>query len=351
MAGNTQTIVYDALLTTTLNNYHKTLEDQISKSNSFIYKMMKGSGYKLVSDIGDRVQVPLMYAMQPSRVYAGYDVLDTTPIDGIKPAFYNWAQMSSSISISGIEQEKNKGEARIIDLLESKIKQTELGIKQDLNQRVLQGNGVNVAAQITTAFTDPVTGRLFVEPLPLQVKFTPNTTVVGTIDPAVDTWWRNQTLTDTSTTFAGFLKNLDHLYNDCSKGPGGSPNLHLTDQNSYELYVAALRSQNRFVEYAKADIPFRNVAFHQEPVTWDEFIPDVSGATTVQTATSGSWYMLNMDFWEMRVARNRNFKNSEFKQPINQDALVAFVLWLGSIVMTNRRKHGVMGSIDSTIVA
>lgn len=151
-----------------------------------------------------------------------------------------------------------------------------------------------------------------------------------------------------STTFAGFLKELDKLYNDCTKGPGGRPDLNLVDQNVFELYVAALRTQNRFVDYNKADIPFENVAFHGQPVTWDEFVPDVANGTiaSIPVAASGTWYMLNTQFFQIK--HFLDFEPTPFTKPENQDAKVAHILWHGGIGVSNRRKHGVMKSIDTT---
>lgn len=351
MAVTQLTLDYGALLSTTLFNYHRTLEDNISKSNALLRVITTSGSYEKVDDVGDRMQVPLMYQLGTPHFYAGHDELDTTPMEGITSAFYDWRQCHVSISISGEEKIKNAGEARIISLLDSKIKQAEMGAQQFMDQVILQGNGPNTAAQITTAYVDPLTGRSGVDPLPKLVDFTPATGVVGGIDPSVETWWQNQTNTDASTTFAGFLDELDTSRNDASKGPGGAPDLHITDQRSFQLYMKALRSQNRFVEYTKADIPFTNVAFYGSPIAWDEYTPDAAGDTATQSATSGTWYMLNSKFFKMKVHSARDWSRTEFKEPQRQDATVAFLYWFGALAVTNRRKQAVMGSIDSTIVS
>jgi hypothetical protein len=35
-------------------------------------------------------------------------------------------------------------------------------------------------------------------------------------------------------------------------------------------------------------------------------------------------------------------------KPLNQDARVGHVAWMGNVTLCNRRKNGVMGSIDRT---
>lgn len=344
------TLNYDAVLSTTLFNYKRTLEDAISTANAFLFYLMKKTqnGYKLLSDIGDRMAMPLMYELGSADSYSGYDVLDTTPADGITTAFFTWAQAAVPISISGLEEKKNRGEEKLISLLESKTKQAELGLQQFFNQRMLQGAG---GSAITTAYTSALNGSTFVDPLPLQVMYDPTSAAtIGNIPQQTYSWWQNKTLDFSSyTTYAGFLKGLRKLRNDCSKGPGGPPDLHLASQGTAELYEAALAAAHRNPSYQVADIPFDNVAFYGKPVVWDEYTPDAASGTA--TITKGSWFMLNTQFWGVRVDKETNFAPTPFIKPENQDARTAHILWLGALGVSNRRKQGVGGNIDETIAA
>jgi len=270
------------------------------------------------------------------------------PTDGVTMAFYDWAQAAVPISISGLEEKKNRGEAKLIDLLETKTKQAEMGIQQFFAQRLLYGAG---GSAIQTPYVSAMNGSTFVDPLPKHVAFDPTASLsVGNLNQLTYTWWRNQTsdLTTVST-FAGFLKKLRTLRNNCGKGPGGTPNLHLTSQGTEELYEAALAASHRNPSYARADIPFDNVAFFGKPVIWDEFMPDFGNGTVTQT--KGTWLMLNTKFWGIKVDRDTNFTPTPFRTPENQDARTAHILWLGSVGTSNRRKNGVMGKIDETIAA
>ena len=272
-----------------------------------------------------------------------------TPTDGITAAFYDWRQASVPISISGLEEQKNKGESRMLNLLEAKTKQAELGMQDFFNKSLLQGNG---GSAITTAYTSAMNGSQFLDPLPLLVKYDPTTsTTVGNIPQGTHTWWRNQTLNSTSSTYKAFLKDLRKLFNDSSKGPGGKPNLHLTDQGVYELYEAALADQHRNTSYQRADIPFDNILFRGKPVTWDEYVPDVQGGSATQSTTSGTWWMLNTEFWKVKVDKDRNFKATPFQKPENGDSRVGHILFLGAAVCGNRRKQGVAGGVDTTIAS
>lgn len=346
------TLNYDAVLSTTLFNLHKqgVIEDQISTSNSVLFMIMKkNESYKGTAS-GDRMQVNLMYELGQADSYSGYDVLDTTPRDGITSAFFNWSQASVPIAISGLEERKNReSETRIQNLLEAKTKQALLGLQEFWNKGLLQGNR---GSAITTAYTSGVNGSTFIDPLPLLVKYDPtSSTTIGNINQSTYTWWRNQFKNSGAATFAAFLKEIDNLYNNCSKGAGGSPDLMIADQNVVEFYTAALRSQNQFTQYQTADIPFNNVLLKGKPLTWDEFVPDAAGDSITQSTTSGTLWMLNTKYFEIQYFPDVNFTPTAFMKPENQDAKVAHIMWNGGLGVSNRRKHGVMGSIDTTVTS
>lgn len=350
------TLNYDAVLSTTLFNYHKNIEDQISTSNFFFYKIMKmNSMYTTVTDLGDRMQIPLMYALGTADSYSGYDILDTTPMDGVTSAFWNWAQCAIPVAISGLDEKKNSGsDTKLADLLKAKTKQAVLGIQDFFGKSLLRGNGANSATAITTPYTSSVNGSTFIDPLPLLVKYDPTTsTTIGNINENTYSWWQNQTKSGGSgaSNYAGFLTELANMFNNCAKGPGGVPDVHLTDQSTFEFYEGALRNQNRYMDYRKADIPFENLVFRGQPVTWDQFMPDFKGGSTTQSTTSGTWVMLNSQFWELKYHSDTNFTPTPFIKPENQDAKVSQILWLGALGVSNRRKHGVLAGINTTLTS
>jgi hypothetical protein len=344
MAPSSLSLQYDAILTTTLFNWSKTLLDNISKSNYFIYYLMKeaSNGWEKVDSLGDRAAFPLMYELGAADAYSGYDVLDTTPTDGLTSAFYDWRQASVPIAISGIEELKNS-------LLDAKTKQAELGLIDFVNKSLFQGAG---GSSITTAYTSSVNGAQFVDPLPLLVNYDPTDSLaVGNINQLTHSWWRNQSTDSTSTTYALFQKELRKLKNNCGKGPGGLPNAYISDQSVAELYEASLAVNHRNPTYTKADLPFENILMFGKPLTWDEYVPDVQGGSVTQSTTSGTLFALNMEFWKVKVASSRNFSMTPFVKPENQDARVAHVLFAGAACVGNRRKQGVMGGIDTTIAS
>ena len=355
MGNTSETRTYDALLSTTMENWAKGITDNVTTSNFFYYMLKKSKSIVSVSALGERVKYSLRYRNGNSDTYAGYDPVDVTPIDGMTAAFYNWVQMATSVSISRIEERKNSGEYQMLDLLEEKTNQAMDGITEKFNKAVLQGNGINTATAITTAYTSTVNGAVFLAPLPLLVGQTPSSGTIGAIPANVSdngvSWWQNQKSASTDTNYASHLKDLRKLNNNCSKGPGGGPDMYICDQSEAEFYEAALRSQNRYTDYTRADIPFDNITLFKNPLVWDEFMPNWSGATTVQSTTQGTVLALNSKFIQLKYDADTNFITTPFVRPENQDAKTALILWYGALGVNSRRKHGVLSDIDTTLTS
>lgn len=358
MAVSSLTLNFDAILSATLMNLHKkgTMFDQISTTNALLFFIMKKNGMYTGDAEGERMRITLLYEMGVGDVFSGYDTLGNTPAEGITTAFFNWGQLAVPIAISGKEERENaSSQTRVFDLLKGKTKQALLGAQDLFAKALIQGNGPHTATAITTAYTSNQNGSVFIDPLPELIHFSPTTALtVGNIAQGTYSWWRNQTTTSTATTFAGFLKELDNLYNKCSKGPGGMPDVHMLDQKVFELYVAALRNQNRFTDYLKADIPFESVAFHGKPTTWDQFVPDAKNGTItgIPVDASGTWYMINSQYLQIKYFQN--FEPTAFARPTGaspQDAKLAHIMWHGGIACANRRKQGVIGGISTTITS
>jgi hypothetical protein len=343
------TLNYNAILASTLFNYRKSFVDNISALNAFLYHLMKKDkyGYKELSSLGDRAAIPLLYEVGTADSYSGYDQLSVEPMDGFTMAFYDWAQCAIPISISGMEEAKNEGEAKLFDLLKGKIQQAEIGIKEFFGKCLLRGAG---GSTVTTPYTSAANGSVFVLPLPLIVKFDPTTsTVVGNINQSTYAWWRNKTTTSAADSFAKFLKELRHMHNECSKTVLGRPNLHLCTQGTRELYEACLATYHQNEGWAKADIPFDSVTFKGRPVVWDDWVPDAYSGTVTQTY--GSWYMLNTESFQIQAYAKKNFAPTNMQTPENQDARVSHILWYGGLTCGNRAANGVIGKIVETTAA
>jgi len=343
------TLNYNAILASTLFNYRKNFEDCISATNALLYTLMRKQkgGYVAVASPGERAMIPLMYEIGVGDSYSGYDTLSTEPIDGLTAAFYEWRQAAIPVSISGREELINDGEAKLFSLLQTKITQAEMGIKEFFGKAFLRGAA---GTSITTPYTSPYNGSTFIDPIGKLVAYDPTASVaIGNINQNTYSWWRNKATASAAASCAAVQQELRHLYNECSKGPGGPPNLILSDQQTFEFYEYALALKHENPSYQKADIPFENILFRGHPLVWDEWVPNAKDGKETQEAADGTIYMLNTNFLQIQYHPRRNFAPTNMQQPENQDARVSHILWFGAAGCSNRKKQGVISGINTAL--
>jgi hypothetical protein len=81
-APSTNTVYYDALLTTTMDTFVKsgTMFDQIFKDNKFL-ALLRQKGCVIKQNGGERIRIPLMYGNNSTiSAKSAYGMIDTTPL-------------------------------------------------------------------------------------------------------------------------------------------------------------------------------------------------------------------------------------------------------------------------------
>lgn len=368
MAGEPSTLTdpYGALLTTTLRNMQPRVRDNISRGNRFLAYLDYRGQWRRV-DGGERVKVPLMHALNGTAdIYSGYGTLDTTPQDGITSAFFDWSQISVSIAISRKEERQNSGSSKAIDLLRTKVTQAEASARELLNNCIVAGRITASAAQGQFLAR---TGRLdsgAAGPLPLAalIDSTPARSVaIGNINGSTYGFWRNKADASTATTFAGYKQELNNIYNDCSKGAGGFPDLMIGDQVAWEQYFNSLQNQERYFVTDKRVVDVLGgmnggddlLKFRGATFIWDEVVPDTDTnaevVDAIGTVSTSTVFLINSSTFEWVVDEQTDFITTPMVRPENQDARVGQILWMGALGVNNRRKNGTLYSIAQNIVS
>jgi hypothetical protein len=353
---------YDALLSTTLRNYQTKLHDNITRGNKFLAWLDSKGRMRKVGG-GHQISIPLMHQQNGTAdIYSGYGQLDTTPQDGITTAFYDWAQMAVSITISRKEKRQNSGKAKILDLLQAKTMQAEVSLKELLNNCI-------VAGRITsTAGSDQIKARIGAldsgasGPLPLGALIDLNPTraiAIGNINPNTYAFWANKVKNDAATTFIGFKNNMNGLYNDCSKGTGGNVDIILATQIYWETYWLALQQNERYLIDDKKTIDILGgsdgLKFRGATIVWDEVVPDpetpFNPVDENGTNSAAAAYFVNTETIEFITDTETDFITTDFVRPTDQDASTAQILWMGANTVNNRRKNGLHYGVSQSITA
>jgi len=232
-------------------------------------------------------------------------------------AKYSWKQYDASISISGLEERSNMGENRLIALLEAKIKQAEMSIRDRMSRDAF-GDGTGNGSKNLTGLAALVSA----------------TSSVGGIDPATYTWWKS-TVTSSAGSFAATgLDKMRTMFNTLSMG-NDKPDFLITDQNVFEYFEKTLQPQERYTNTKAANTGFTTLSFKGVPLFFD------------RDCTSGYLYMLNSQYLNLYVHQNADLTTTEFLKPVNQDCKTSHILFQGNLTTNNRRKHGVITGITA----
>ena len=315
MAGN---IDFNAILSTTLQNYQPTLVDNIFK-DLVLLDHLNTKGRVQVEEGGTQIIEPLMYAINDTvATYSGYDAIDLTPQEGITAAEYDWKQMAASIAISGIEEAKNRGTEAIIKLLNAKIMQAEMSLKTTLNAQLFgtpntqpSGSDFNGLGSIVGSQNNQV-GNI-------------------TADATTNSFWNPTQATNMGAILT--KENMADVYNRASKG-SDVPDLIITNTSLFEKYESLLTGQVRYQDVSKANSGFQNLMFKQTPIVFD--------LQLAVDATDAPMYFLNTKYLKLTGLNGYWFKTTDFMNGTvaGVDARYALVLAYGQLTCSNRNRQG-----------
>ena len=317
---------FDSLLSTTLDNYRKTLTDNIFKSRPLLWWLTEKNSVRKLSG-GVHIVEPLIYAEGQSGSYGEWDAISIVPQEGISAAEYPWRQLFASIAISGLEEAQNNGEEAVINLLRAKVMQAEETQKAKLNYMLYRdGTGNSGKDFLGLAALIGATGS------------------PGGIDAtdALNVWWRSIVQSGTGVTMpTGLQKLLGTAYNSASNGNDVIDGI-FTGQVVYEQYESTLTAQVRYQDVKSANAGFTSLMFKQAPIYWDRDCP-------AQLA-----YGLNSKYIALVGHSQRWFKQSPFSDGLSAaaggnastvDARYSLITTYGNLTVNNRSRHFVANAI------
>lgn len=302
----------DELLTTSLVNMIPGIRDNVFKSNPVFKWLYEGKGGgKMRKKGGVALSHAEMYAKNTTAAaYQRYDVIDTTPQDGLTRDQWLWAQYAATVTIDGFsERVANAGDSKLEDILEAKKMQAEESLALLLEQDLFAANpGSKSIRSLATIIAASGTE--------------------GGINGTTSTWWQGQVTASGSFAAQG-RSDLTALWNLISvQNPIGGPEMLVSDQNSFQYYESSLVSQERFTDNKLVDIGIENLKFKATPWTWSP------------QATSGAIYALHSKGIEFVVNSDTDMMVTEFVTPTNQDARTSKILLACCLTTGNRRKLG-----------
>ncbi len=312
------------IVTTTMYNRSKKLADNVSNNNALLARLEKKGKRKPFSG-GRQIMQELEYGENATfGWYSGYDPLNISPSDVFTAALFDIKQASVAVSISGLEELQNNGDAAMIDLLESRIQNAEKTMRNQMANAVY-GDGTAAAGKAIGGL------QLLVSDTGLGT--------VGGINAATWNFWRNVVFGAVSdggaaASTANIISYMDRVWLQLVRGTD-KPDLIVADNNYYRMYMEALQPQQRFTSSDMAQAGFESLKFMSADVVFDG---GIGGA-----APLNHMYFLNTDYIYMRPHTKREYVPlSPDRFSTNQDAMVKLIGWAGNMTTSGRKFQGVL---------
>lgn len=345
MAVPSYSINWDDLFSSTLKDARGEVYDCTFGSNPF-WNYLHKQGRKRTFSGGVQFQLTLEYAQNNTvnSIY-GYDPVDLTPQEHLTTAIDDPIEVAGSVSISKREELLNNGEAQLVNLLQSKIKNLGKSYSEKMSQMVLAASGATVVDA----------GNSGKDMNPLLLLNNPSAQTVHGISSSTYSWWANTAwVASTATTASAFRQELRHQYNLAGQHSEGFPDMVLTSQTGYESYIRALESQLRYASTDRADQGFRYVECEGMTMMWDRRCPRSKDGTIVNydytTPDEENFFLLNSDYLYLMVHEGADLVTMPFQQSDNQMARSSIVYFMGQLMCSNRRTQTALQDFDAAAI-
>lgn len=322
----TPSSTFTELVATTWRNHSKDVKDNISKNNALYARLMK-KGQTRKENGGLSIVQPLDYNSNGTyQRYSGYDVLNIQQSDVITAAEFTWKQIALNVVASGLELRTNSGDSVIVKLAKARIKNAMRTFKNNFSADLYSdGTLPNQIGGLQALVADAGTGT------------------VGGIDSSTWPFWANAVqsaaaplqgggaVTVSATTIESGI--MLPLWLNQVRGDD-KPDLIVSSNDWFTFYEASQVAIKRYTSAGEAEGGFTSLKYKSADVIFD-------GGSGIPSA---HMYFLNTDYIEMVVHPDADLSIQEDMRPINQDATVIPILWMGNMVVSNRRLQGVAKS-------
>jgi hypothetical protein len=307
---------FTEMVTTTLRNHARKLVDNVTDHNGLLRKL-KDNGNIVTKSGGYEIVFPLEYAENGTyQRYSGFDQLDVAASDVFTAAKYDWAQVAIHVTASGREIRMNNGPEQMIDLVKARVK----------NAMNTAANNFSVDLYGSGALTNQIGG--------LGALVTSDGTgTVGGINSSTYSFWANQFFENTGTGLATTTigGSLNTLWLRCVRGMD-KPDLIVMSNDMYAVYEASLQANQRYMKSDKASLGFSELQYKTADVIFDN---NSNFSTTAEVG-----YFLNTKYLYVVQHSEAQWTQDDDKVPVNQDAVVIPIYWMGNMVCTNRSLQG-----------
>ena len=307
---------FTEMVTTTLRSHKRQLVDNVSDQNALM-TYLKDKGHIRTENGGYEIVLPLDYAENSTyQRFVGYEALDTSASDVLSAAKYDWAQAAIHVTASGRELRMNNGDAAMIKLVKARVK----------NAMRTAANNMSVDIYSDGALSNQIGG--------LAAMITQaGTGTVGGINSSTYTFWKNQFVDMTSPASTNIIGYMNTAWLSLVRGTD-KPDLIVASHDLYTYYESALQANQRYADSKSASAGFESLKYKTANVIFD--------TNTNFSTTTEDMYFLNTDYLYLIEHTDARWTQDDDKVPVNQDAVIIPMYWMGQLVCSNRSLQGLV---------
>jgi hypothetical protein len=307
-----------------------TITDQIYNSNILLYRLMRAN--KRVIGGGTQIEVPQLYAdFGTGSAYQGFETLVTTPHDTVKNLVFDWKQYYVTWAVDGLTLIKTDSADAIANLLTLQSQQAYMRMGEILAAGLF-GDGVTTG--LGTKELDGIRGAVG------------NASVgnanYGGISRSTNTWHVSQI--DATASALSFSRMRTNLIGPATIG-GYHPTIILSGQTNYNRHWLLHTSTTGY-----SNVNNRQPAGHDELLASAGFtnllFDNIPHVVDSHVHSDAYMYALNENVLQWVVSPRADFYLEDFQKPVNQDAMVATLLFAGNLISQSSRLHAALTGIN-----
>lgn len=313
------------IMSLALEDRSRGYQDLVSNSNALLHVLQTKQNWKTYS--GATIRERLLYAKTGNVLwYNGFDFLANAPTELFNDAEFRPKMVAVGVSLTNEEILNNNGEAQLLDVMEAHIGAAERELSDEVDTS-LQSNG--------TRFGGKELGGL-----QLAIPTVVNSGIYGGIDRSANAIWQTSSF-DANSYFSGVTQVtsttvrpiLNQIVTQRTRGTQGCDLLLMSAQHYAAYDAATVAIQHIYGENDLGKLGFQSLRYYGAGRSCQIVQDGGIGSNMPANVTYG----LDTDNLRMRYNAERNFDRI-FKttmMPINQDAQVQYIGFMGELTMVN----------------
>jgi hypothetical protein len=311
---------FTEMVTTTMRKHHKKVVDNVTDNNALLTWLKERGNIRTDTSGGYEIAIPLSYAENATyQRYSGYDTLNVGASDVLSSAKFDWSQVALHVTASGRELRMNNSEQKMIDLVKAR---TDVAM-------ATAANSMSVDLYSDGALTNQIGGLA-------HIITADGTGTVGGINSSTYTFWKNKFKEiaaggGSAITYANLRLAMNDQWLAQNRG-NDKPDLIIFSHDLYSLYESGLQDLQRYTDASKATTGFEALKYKTASVIFDD---NTNFGTTAELG-----YFLNTKYLYLMEHPDARWTEDDQKTPVNQDAVLVPIYWMGQVCTSNRSLQG-----------